>query len=795
MGDEFPTPSLQAGHQGPEASISMSDGAFRQTFPRRLSQVSRGSIGHDMMVPGEQPPRPFEMESFTKANFAELLDNQQDMKDVLVQLCCKMDHLQRTLEMKPEKARSSLGSRFGQSISSAHLSSSASNDVVKKHKSTKSQGGDHTGEARSAAASVSSMSVDMFSLNLRHNQQLLAKKKSFSVSNLGAAPDQPRKGALKRLSSSAEPPARRLSQASVKVVAPGSEDPSLSLPGIFKCDEPDERDDSERDSPIEAEKSVETIRQVVSQGPSSPDDAFSRSPFASIAAEENPMTPVVCNEILQDPDHIFTSKGSKGPTTPPGTEPSRRNSNSLSVPGATTSPARSPHATTMPGGLLLHGTNNEDMLHQNSARSGMPKSPRPSASSNGDVRKTLTSLDSLRAKHNVQVLAQQSERLKEPISEGTFDGDEAPLQVLESLDEQAMICPVRFFLGLTGVLDFKPGCFWKCLAHLILSKNVALGVLMLMMFGEESDYRYLNLTTIVYSLGLVVSVLLLRWGRAEEDSLAVLLGPKEFQLDEYACKRGFIASCRLLGTLRWVVLMGLWALMVTSRILAGYFGRPETGLLPGNTFQDFVAICSYSGSMLGIVAIFYVQLHVSSGLELAVDMFSAHFFDTKDICSAMDEWNILQALIRCASSRIETSFMVLGASSLASLVLLATEVWTKPELLRDPLQAVLWLGWVYPPVLLLLYSLTRAAAVSEKCSRVAPFINSWDFPGEEEECLESLHEGRQYIVQYIMQSEAGFYVKGVRLCNFTIMKLCYGFGALSFALLSHTMTAALSNAR
>jgi len=793
MGDE----SLAA-HQGPETSLSMSDGALRETFPRRLSQVSRGSVGHDMMVPGEQPPRPFEMESFTKANFAELLDNQQDMKDVLVQLCYKMDHLQRTLEMKPEKARSSLGSRFGQSISSAHLSSSASNDIVKKHKSTKSQGGDIAGgEARSAAASVSSMSVDMFSLNLRHNQQLLAKKKSFSVSNLGPASDQPRKGALKRLNSSAEPAARRLSQASVKVVAPGSEDPSLSLPGFFKPDEPD--DEPERDSP-EAEKSVETIRQVVSQGPSSPDDAFSRSPYASLAAEENPMTPVVCNEILQDPENIFTSKGSKGPTTPPmgaAIEPSgRRNSNSLSVPGGTTSPVRSTHATTMPGGLLImkNGSNTEDMFQQNSARSGMPKSPRPSSSSHGDVRKTLTSLDSLRAQHNVKVLAQQSERLKEPISEGTFDGDEAPLQVLESLDERAMICPVRFFLGLTGVLDFKPGCFWKCLAHLILSKNVALGVLM-MMFGEESDYRYLNLTTIVYALGLVVSVLLLRWGRAEEDSLAVLLGPKEFQLDEYACKRGFIASCRLLGTLRWVVLMGLWALMVTSRILAGYFGRPETGLLPGNTVQDFVAICSYSGSMLGIVAIFYVQLHVSSGLELAVDMFSAHFFDTKDICSAMDEWNILQALIRCASSRIETSFMVLGASSLASLVLLATEVWTKPELLRDPLQAVLWLGWVYPPVLLLLYSLTRAAAVSEKCSRVAPFINSWDFPDEEEECLESLHEGRQYIVQYIMQSEAGFYVKGVRLCNFTIMKLCYGFGALSFALLSHTMTAALSNAR
>lgn len=78
---------------------------------------------------------------------------------------------------------------------------------------------------------------------------------------------------------------------------------------------------------------------------------------------------------------------------------------------------------------------------------------------------------------------------------------------------------------------------------------------------------------------------------------------------------------------------------------------------------------------------------------------------------------------------------------------------------------------------------------------MAPFINSWDFPSEEEEYYQQwLHEGRQYIVQYIMQSEAGFYVKGVRLSNFTVMKLCYGFGALSFALLSHTMTTVLADA-
>eukprot|EP00438_Fugacium_kawagutii_P019090 Skav234718 [mRNA] locus=scaffold634:256818:269551:- [translate_table: standard] len=46
--------------------------------------------------------------------------------------------------------------------------------------------------------------------------------------------------------------------------------------------------------------------------------------------------------------------------------------------------------------------------------------------------------------------------------------------------------------------------------------------------GRQSR-RYVNLTTNAYTVGVVASVLLLRWGRAEEDSLAVLLGPKELR--------------------------------------------------------------------------------------------------------------------------------------------------------------------------------------------------------------------------------------------------------------------------
>lgn len=44
--------------------------------------------------------------------------------------------------------------------------------------------------------------------------------------------------------------------------------------------------------------------------------------------------------------------------------------------------------------------------------------------------------------------------------------------------------------------------------------------------------------------------------------------------------------------------------------------------------------------------------------------------------------------------------------------------------------------------------------------------------------------GRQYIVQYMIQSQAGFYVQGVRLHAFQVTKLSYYFAAFIFAVLS-----------
>ena len=83
----------------------------------------------------------------------------------------------------------------------------------------------------------------------------------------------------------------------------------------------------------------------------------------------------------------------------------------------------------------------------------------------------------------------------------------------------------------------------------------------------------------------------------------------------------------------------------------------------------------------------------------------------------------------------------------------------------------------------------RAAAVTEKASRVSPLVNSWTFEdGRHETLPDWMDLDRQYVVQYINQSEAGFYIQGVRLRFFQVSKMCYYFAVILFAVASHITT-------
>lgn len=98
-----------------------------------------------------------------------------------------------------------------------------------------------------------------------------------------------------------------------------------------------------------------------------------------------------------------------------------------------------------------------------------------------------------------------------------------------------------------------------------------------------------------------------------------------------------------------------------------------------------------------------------------------------------------------------------------------------------------WLSRYYPLMIAFLYTMMRAAAVTEKANRVAPLVNSWKFHKSHQEDDERgvwMDYERQYVVQYISQSRAGFFIRGSQLTVPTVQKLLYYLGAVSFALFS-----------
>ena len=106
----------------------------------------------------------------------------------------------------------------------------------------------------------------------------------------------------------------------------------------------------------------------------------------------------------------------------------------------------------------------------------------------------------------------------------------------------------------------------------------------------------------------------------------------------------------------------------------------------------------------------------------------------------------------------------------------------------DIVNVVHWMSRFYPLILFFLYVLMRAAHVTQKAGQVGPLVNSWRFQGEEDMPSRSwMDQHRQYAVQYINQSMAGFYLRGARLRVLDVQKIAYYFAAISFALLSRLL--------
>jgi len=95
----------------------------------------------------------------------------------------------------------------------------------------------------------------------------------------------------------------------------------------------------------------------------------------------------------------------------------------------------------------------------------------------------------------------------------------------------------------------------------------------------------------------------------------------------------------------------------------------------------------------------------------------------------------------------------------------------------------------YVPVLVSAFAtvvlFAKAASVTEKCSKLPSLVNSVVL--EEDKHID--HE-RQYLVSYIMHSDAGFYVKGSRFTAAMLAKFCYLLGTIICGLGTTVLTVA-----
>ena len=116
-------------------------------------------------------------------------------------------------------------------------------------------------------------------------------------------------------------------------------------------------------------------------------------------------------------------------------------------------------------------------------------------------------------------------------------------------------------------------------------------------------------------------------------------------------------------------------------------------------------------------------------------------------------WNVVQATLRQVSCKLSDFLMLLASSCMAAVITFAYQVvsLTLSEERESMLDVLMWMGWVYSPVLLFLYVLSSAAAVTEKVDRPVPLVNSWSF----DDCA-VLDESRQYVVQYLCHSGVTF---------------------------------------
>jgi len=294
------------------------------------------------------------------------------------------------------------------------------------------------------------------------------------------------------------------------------------------------------------------------------------------------------------------------------------------------------------------------------------------------------------------------------------------------------------------------------------------------MFSELPVHE--SLATVAMSLASCVSLCMLNIGEAND-----VMRPRTGLLWKYATDQGFHAQWHAEFFTKCVKLLALGVSMLFSK--AVFFYRPQchqTGASENPGTWYILDLACFIGALGYMMTITCSQLYISSALKAGVSQFCHKFYAHRDVEEGISEWNIVQTILRQGAGSIDSCLCVLFTVLLAQF--LFTAVWTLQRgdemklLYSNTTCCALWVGWMAPLWLWLLYIAYQAAEVTAQCARVPALINSWI--NTEKDLL---------LVEYIMNSSAGFYIQGVRVTPYMAMKASYFIGAITFTIITKTV--------
>jgi hypothetical protein len=253
-------------------------------------------------------------------------------------------------------------------------------------------------------------------------------------------------------------------------------------------------------------------------------------------------------------------------------------------------------------------------------------------------------------------------------------------------------------------------------------------------------------------------------------------------LHSYAITEGFYDDW-----IHWVnrdlaVMLLIWMSAMASRI--GFMFMLQD--LPDCKWDVWSAIFALPFAMNSFVVLGAAScvLFLVRGMTLAVDMYCTRLIRTGSLESASFRWNVVRSTLRKASESVQLAMYVLEVAIVFTLALAFLDIYFVHSDFYANDNSTLRLSLLIPVGIVMLgigRIFIKAAEVSDRCNRVPPLLSSC----MGDQCSVAQAEQRDAVVQYVINSAAGFYLHEILLTSGLVIKLTYLSAVALFALVTN----------